>query len=119
MGSIYCLYSTRDGAPRYVGKTLRWPETERLREHHVSAERGKLSLHLWIRGEWLAGHDVKMHTIRFGIPPEDMNLSEKIWMGKFSNLQNERCQFWHGYYESNWFHAARSVGIENTIGHPI
>lgn len=48
MSSVYCLYSTQDGIPQYIGKTEADPE-RRLKEHLARAleEDNRSPLYNW------------------------------------------------------------------------
>jgi len=58
-GSLYCLFSTRDGLPRYIGITMRYYD-ERHHQHRRDAENcSALPVHKWMRDEWLSGYGVE------------------------------------------------------------
>src|SRR5690349_10127968 len=85
---IYCLYSTEDGVPRYVGKA---DEKVSYRfKQHVSAalEKEPGALYDWIRDVWRKGHDVAPFTLQEGIAPGDHAMFEKYWMTQFAGLIN-------------------------------
>lgn len=90
MGYIYCLYSTNDGQPRYVGMTTDTPG--RRRKQHLAASLDKDlpgAVHDWIRGVLRAGHMVEVWTIQEDVIPADLLTFEKYWIDQFPNLLNK------------------------------
>jgi hypothetical protein len=67
MATIYCLYSTREGRPRYVGRTSKGLAT-RYRQHELNAADGNTDqlVHEWMREEWLAGYETQIFPIKRG-----------------------------------------------------
>lgn len=100
MGIIYCLYSTSNGKPRYIGKSTQ-ALGSRYRQHEIDAADGdtKQPLHRWMRKEWLAGHDIRIHEIAYGITEEKLSFHEKGWMRNFEDLLNVRGKYFLGFQE--------------------
>lgn len=88
MSLIYCLYATDDGRPRYIGHTTK-PVGLRLTQHMGEARRQSQSpLCCWIRATVADGFQIFAHTLQVAVPPGDLNLFERYWMGQFANLLN-------------------------------
>lgn len=88
MCSIYCLYSTCDGRPRYIGQTTK-PVAVRLAQHLRNARRtAQTPLSQWIRATLAGGFTVRIYTLQTAVAPADLNLFEIYWMGQFSGLLN-------------------------------
>ena len=106
MRIIYCLYSTRDGKPRYVGETDQASQA-RLGKHEGDAKGDPykkpelVGVHPWMRKEWFSGHDIEIFPI-----PSSEDANEEWWIMKFPNLLNIR----HGY---------RSPRIEKPEGRAV
>ena len=87
---VYCLYSTADGVPRYVGKASD-KVSYRFRKHVAAAldmEEGPL--YDWIRDLWAQDHDIAAHTIQEAIMPRDLDMFEQYWIDQFADLFNIR-----------------------------
>ncbi len=67
MSCIYCLYSTADFRPRYVGQTTK-SAVSRLRRHRRDAwRRGATALHRWIRRVEAQGFEVAVHVLQYKV----------------------------------------------------
>jgi hypothetical protein len=85
---VYCLYSTEDGIPRYVGKAAD-KVSYRFKQHVTAAlEKEPGALYDWMRDVWRSEFDVAVHTLQEGIIPKDENMFERYWIEQFSNLLN-------------------------------
>lgn len=85
---VYCLYSTEDGEPRYVGKSTD-KVSYRFRKHITAAmEKEPGDLYEWIRDAWRKDHDVSFYILQDGIIPKDLDMFEKYWIAQFTNLLN-------------------------------
>lgn len=85
---VYCLYSTADGLPRYVGRASD-KVSYRYNKHLTAAlEKEPGPLYDWIRDLWRGGHDVAVHTLQESIMPKDLELFEQYWIDQFSELLN-------------------------------
>jgi hypothetical protein len=85
---IYCLYSTEDGEPRYVGRAGD-RVSYRLRQHVTAAlEKEPGLLYDWMRDVYRRGHDVWVYTLQEGIVPKDLPMFEQYWIDQFMNLLN-------------------------------
>jgi hypothetical protein len=85
---VYCLYSTADGRPRYVGRASD-KVSYRYNKHITAAlEKEPGALYDWIRDLWRDGNDVAVHTLQESITPKDLDLFEQYWINQFSNLFN-------------------------------
>lgn len=85
---IYCLYSTEDGEPRYVGRASD-KVSHRFKQHITAAlEKEPGALYDWMRDVWRRGFDVSVHTLQERIIPKDIDMFEKYWIDQFSNLLN-------------------------------
>ena len=91
MSCIYCLYSTADFRPRYVGQTTK-SAASRLERHRRDAWRrdGTAALHRWIRRVEAQGFEVAVHVLQHKIAPRDLTNFERYWMGQFRGLLNRR-----------------------------
>jgi hypothetical protein len=86
--SIYCLFSTADGRPRYIGQTTKAPPV-RHAQHLRDAQRGPGTLlHRWIRRVQAAGFQVHIHVLQTDVQPKDLNIFERYWMAQFRGLLN-------------------------------
>lgn len=87
---VYCLYSTADGVPRYVGKASD-KVSYRFRKHVAAAldmEEGPV--YDWIRDLWKRDHDVAAYTLQEAIMPRDLDMFEQYWIDQFADLLNRR-----------------------------
>ena len=85
---IYCLYSTEDGRPRYVGKASD-KVSYRFRKHVSDAlDMAPGPVNDWIRDLWNRSHDVVFYTIQERIIPDDLNMFEQYWIDQFADLVN-------------------------------
>lgn len=85
---IYCLYSTEDGVPRYVGRAAD-KVSYRFKQHVTAAlEKEPGTLYDWMRDVWRSDFDVLVHTLQEGIIPKDEALFEQYWIDQFSRLLN-------------------------------
>jgi len=87
-GFIYCLYSSEDGVPRYVGRTNE-KVSHRFKQHVTSAlEQESGPVYDWIWSVWRDGHDIGVHTLQMGVVPKDMAMYEQYWIEQFAGLTN-------------------------------
>jgi hypothetical protein len=85
---VYCLYSTKDGLPRYVGRADD-KISYRFRQHVTAAlEKEPGALYDWMRDVWRQGHDVGVFTLQEGIMPKDHAMFEQYWIDQFADLLN-------------------------------
>lgn len=85
---IYCLYSSEDGLPRYVGRTDQ-KVSYRFKQHITTAlEKESGALYDWIRNVWRQGYDVGFFTLQEGIVPKDLPMFEQYWIDQFADLLN-------------------------------
>jgi hypothetical protein len=89
MGVIYCLFSTEDGTPRYVGQT-RGDAARRLKQHLAAAldkeERGAVCD--WIRDVLRRGGTIAVRVIQEDVPPMELDMFEAYWIEQFVGLLN-------------------------------
>lgn len=87
---IYCLYSTEDGVPRYVGK-VDDKVSYRFKEHVTHAlERKPGALYDWMRDVWRRDFDVAVFTLQEGVTQKDHAMFEQYWIEQFVGLLNTR-----------------------------
>jgi hypothetical protein len=90
LGEIYCLYSPREGIPRYVGKTehsshLRW------QQHIAKTLRQQPGLvNEWIQSLFEGGMDPAYHVLQENVIPADLDMFESYWIQQFADLLNQR-----------------------------
>ena len=85
---IYCLYSTEDGEPRYVGRAAD-RVSYRFKQHVAAAlDKEPGPLYDWMRDVYRRDHDVGVFTLQERIIPKDLEMFELYWIGQFSNLLN-------------------------------
>ena len=85
---VYCLYSTEDGIPRYVGRAND-KVSYRFKEHVTAAlEKEPGALYDWIRDVWREDFDVAVFTLQEGIIPKDHAMFEQYWIDQFADLLN-------------------------------
>lgn len=90
MGEIYCLYSSEDGIPRYVGMT-EWEAEKRWKKHLADAlDLVDGRLYDWMREVARRGYYVGYHVLQSGIIPAELDFYERYWMGQFTSLFNVR-----------------------------
>jgi len=90
MGEIYCLYSTADGEPRYVGRAENGAQ-KRLKQHRTLAlEKADGTLYDWIRDLYRSGFEVDAHILQSDVIPADLEFYEKYWIAQFPGLLNLR-----------------------------
>jgi hypothetical protein len=83
---IYCLYSTEDGEPRYVGRASD-RVSYRYGQHVTAAlEKEPGALYDWMRDVWRRDHDVWPYTLQEGVIPEDLDMFERYWIEQFPSL---------------------------------
>lgn len=87
---VYCLYSTQNGHPRYIGRTDD-KVSYRFKQHITAAlEQEPGPLYEWIRDVWRQGHDVAVFTLQQDIMPKDLGMFEQYWIDQFADLLNVR-----------------------------
>lgn len=85
---IYCLYSTEDGWPRYVGRASD-KVSYRFKQHVTAAlDKEPGALYDWIRDVWRRGFDVSVHTLQEAVIPKDLDMFERYWIDQFADLLN-------------------------------
>ena len=85
---VYCLYSTEDGIPRYVGRAND-KVSYRFKEHVTAAlEKEPGALYDWMRDVWRKDFDVAVFTLQEGIIPKDHAMFEQYWIDQFADLLN-------------------------------
>ncbi len=85
---VYCLYSTEDGCPRYVGKASD-KVSYRFRKHVADAlDMAPGAVNDWIRDVWRRSQDVAFYTIQERIVPKDLSMFEQYWIDQFADLVN-------------------------------
>jgi hypothetical protein len=85
---VYCLYSTENGVPRYIGRTED-KVSYRFKQHIAAAlEKEPGGLYDWIRDAWREGHDIGVFTLQEGIMPKDHGMFEQYWIDQFGDLLN-------------------------------
>src|SRR5437868_5352653 len=90
MAEVYCLYSSEDGLPRYVGAT-EWNADKRWKKHLADAlDLVSGQLYDWMRDVSRRGNYVGVHTLQSGIIPADLEFYEHYWIGQFTQLFNVR-----------------------------
>lgn len=83
---VYCLYSTEDGVPRYIGQTSD-KVSYRFKLHVTEAlEKEPGPVYDWMRDVWRGDFDVAVYTLQEGILPADEAMFKKYWIDQFSNL---------------------------------
>lgn len=85
---IYCLYSTENGVPRYVGLTGE-KVSYRFKQHITAAlEKEPGAVYDWIRDAWRQGHDIAVFMLQEGVTPKDYAMFEQYWVDQFADLLN-------------------------------
>jgi hypothetical protein len=85
---VYCLYSTEDGVPRYVGRADD-KVSYRFKQHITAAlEMEPGALYDWMRDVWRQGHDIGVFSLQEGIMPKDHSMFEQYWIDQFAELLN-------------------------------
>jgi hypothetical protein len=90
MSLIYCLYSTGDGLPRYIGQTH--DNASHAHQQHLAAalDRGeKGSVCDWIRDVLRRDQAVGMRVIQDDIDPKYLAVFERYWTEQFPKLLNK------------------------------
>jgi hypothetical protein len=88
MSCIYCLFSTADGIPRYIGQSTK-PASVRYAQHLRDAIRQPTTaLHRWINAVVARGFQVRVHVLQTNVRPGELDLFERYWMSQFSSLLN-------------------------------
>jgi len=88
MSYIYCLYSTEDGKPRYVGRAND-KVSYRFKQHITAAlDKEPGPVYDWMRDVWRRNHDIAFYILQQGIVPIDVDLFEKYWIDQFTDLLN-------------------------------
>lgn len=83
---VYCLYSTEDGVPRYIGKVAD-KVSYRFKQHVTAAlEKEPGALYDWMRDVWRGEFDVAVYTLQEGVIPKDEDMFERYWIDQFANL---------------------------------
>lgn len=85
---VYCLYSTEDGVPRYVGRADD-RVSYRFKRHVTAAlEKEPGALYDWMRDVWRSEFDVGVFSLQEGIILKDHAMFEQYWMDQFGTLLN-------------------------------
>lgn len=87
---MYCLYSTEDGTPKYVGQADQNVAVGFDRHVADALDRKSGEVNDWIRAVWARGHEVEAYTIQEGIDPKDLGMFEQYWIDQFAYLLNFR-----------------------------
>ncbi len=89
MGYIYCLFSTQDGRPRYIGQTDADPE-RRLKQHLAAAldAESTAPVHGWVRDVLRTGFLVDIFVLQTDVVPKELRLFEDYWIQQFPDLLN-------------------------------
>lgn len=103
MGSIYCLFSTENGVPRYVGQEQ--SGGDRYWQHIRLAKKGDPSpVHRWMRSVYLRGYDVGYFVLlRMGSRPW-LSFRERDWIQSLpglTNIRHNRSSVYHDIEISN------------------
>lgn len=85
---VYCLYSTEDGVPRYVGRADNKVSCQFKRHITAALEKEPGALNDWVRDVWRQGHDIGVFTLQEGILPKDHAMFEQYWTDQFAGLLN-------------------------------
>jgi len=89
MSLIYCLYSTGDGLPRYIGQTHDNASTTHQQHLAAALDRGeKGALCDWIRGVLRRDQAVGMRVVQDDIDPKYLAVFEQYWAEQFPKLLN-------------------------------
>jgi len=90
VGDIYCLYSSQDGVPRYIGLT-EGEADKRWKKHIASAlDLTPGQLYDWMRDVVRRNGYVGVHVLQFGVIPADLAFYEGYWISQFPDLFNVR-----------------------------
>lgn len=85
---IYCLYSTEDGVPRYVGRADD-KVSYRFKQHITAAlEKDPGPVYDWVRDVWRQGYDIGVFSLQEGVMPNDYAMFEQYWIDQFAGLLN-------------------------------
>lgn len=85
---VYCLYSTEDGVPRYVGRADD-RVSYRFKQHIAAAlDQEPGPLNAWMQDVWRRDFDVEFYTLQEGIIPRDHAMFEQYWIDQFADLVN-------------------------------
>lgn len=88
MGLIYCLYSTEDRRPRYIGQTTK-PLEQRLAQHMGrKVPAATAPVYAWIRTVHQAGFRVGAYAIQPDVGYADLDRFERYWMAQLTGLLN-------------------------------
>lgn len=90
MGEIYCLYSSKDGIPRYVGQTESFARKRYARHVTCAIDMDQGDLYSWIRTEWENEYEVKHYVLQTDIIPAELDFYEEYWINQFPNLLNKK-----------------------------
>jgi hypothetical protein len=85
---IYCLFSTTDGRPRYIGQTCEAPPVRQARHLRDAERRPYTRLHRWIHSVVAAGFQVRIYELQSHVQPRDLDLFVRYWMAQFRGLLN-------------------------------
>src|SRR5262245_55402817 len=89
MGLIYCLYSTGDGLPRYIGQTRENASSTHSELLAAALDKGeKGALYDWMRGVLRRDQAVGMRVIQEDISPKHLDVFERHWIEQFPKLLN-------------------------------
>lgn len=90
MGEVYCLYSSEDGIPKYIGMT-EWNSEKRWKKHISDAlEKQPGRLYDWMRSVVRNNEYVSYRVLQTDITPSELNFYEKYWISQFKDLLNVR-----------------------------
>jgi hypothetical protein len=104
--AIYCLYSSADGIPRYVGPTEE--SADKAFKRHVTAaldmEIGRL--YDWIRAVWRAKREIGYHVLQTNVVPTELDFYQRYWINQFAGLLN---------VDSQDAPPGRNTGVESDV----
>jgi hypothetical protein len=88
MGEIYCLYSSDDGVPQYVGATEGSADKSWKRHITEALDLAPGSLYDWMRETAQGGNYVGVHVLQSSVDAADLNFYESYWVSQFPGLFN-------------------------------
>jgi len=89
MAELFCLYSSKDGLPRFIGRTDETSESESKRLIAAALDGDKSVLSEWIVEVLRSGFIVDSYILQRDAAPDELETFERHWVNQFPGVLNK------------------------------